>query len=96
MAGWSLGWGVREMGRRMSGKTRIGGRVAKMSLKFFFDRFSLLLEGGGVCVYSSWDLAVEYICKIHRLPNPFRFITCITVRALYFLSSVRIQRDFES
>lgn len=35
MAGWSLGWGVREMGRRMSGETRIGGRVAKMSLNFF-------------------------------------------------------------
>lgn len=66
MAGWSLGWGVREMGRRMSGETRIGGRVAKMSLNFFLDRFSLLLEGGEVCVYSSWDLAVEYIYVKYR------------------------------
>lgn len=31
----SLGWGVREKGRRMSGEMKIGGRVEKMSFFFF-------------------------------------------------------------
>lgn len=39
MAGRSLGWGVQDVGRRMSGEIRIGGRVGEMSFLFRFVKY---------------------------------------------------------
>lgn len=39
MAGRSLGWGVQDVGRRMSVEIRIGGRVGEMPFLFRFVKY---------------------------------------------------------
>lgn len=45
MAGRSLGWGVPDAGRRMSGEIGVGGRVGEMSLFFRFVKYVDLFAG---------------------------------------------------
>lgn len=106
MVGRSLEWGVREMGKRMSGEIRTGDRVGEMPLLFCLITYKLFVERM-VC---SWDLEVVERIKIQKDPgleiystykcNRSRCDTCVQYFSclLYYflLLSVRIQRDFES
>lgn len=84
MAGRSLGWGVQDVGRRMSGEIRIGGRVGEMSFLFRFISMwiSLLSVGswGGGEDQKGPDLAIYLYVQYN---TPCRSPNRLEIHSLY-------------
>ena len=80
----SLGWGVREKGRRMNGEMRVGGRVEEMSSFFgVFMRDSFCLNRPLSCLRCGWKLEL----RVRQGPATSHMCICTNKVHVYIRST---------